>query len=171
MKPKSKTNHKPAPRDTARQFLRHSLATLAYRGGKAFRDVPAGFEEFRIGDSTRTPGQILAHIGDLLDWALSLVQGKEKWRNSKPLVWDKDVERFFAALRAFDEYLASKQPLKHSAEGLFQGPIADSFTHVGQIAMLRRLAGSHVRGENYNRAEIVVGRIGPAQSRANFEFD
>lgn len=171
MRSKRKPKRKVAPRDASRQLLRHTVATLAYRGGKALRDAPPGFAEFRVGDSTRTPGQILAHIGDLLDWALSLAQGKEKWRNSKPLAWDQGVERFFAGLTAFDQYLASKQPLKHSAEGLFQGPVADSLTHVGQISMLRRLAGARVRGENYNRAEILAGRIGPQQAAPNFEFD
>lgn len=159
------------PRDASRQLLRHTVATLAYRGGKAIRDVPSGFADFRIGDATRSPAQILAHIGDLLDWALSLAQGKEKWRNSRPLAWDLGVERFFAALRAFDDFLSSPRPLGHSLERLFQGPIADSLTHVGQISMLRRLAGAPVRGENYNRAEIAVGRVGPQQSPANFEFD
>jgi hypothetical protein len=163
--------NKSAPSISGRELLRHSLSTLAYRGGKAFQGVPPGFADFRVGESSRTPGQILAHIGDLLDWGLSLAQGSEKWRNSKPLPWEKAVGRVFDSLQAFDAYLASNSPLKHSAEGLFQGPVADSFTHVGQISMLRRLAGSPVRGENYNRAEIVAGRVGPRQSAPRFEFD
>ena len=152
-------------------LLRHTLATLAYRGGKALRDAPAEFAEFRCGETTRTPAQILAHIGDLLDWALSLAQGKEAWHNSPPLTWAQAAARFFAALEAFDQRLSSETPLACSAEGLFQGPIADSFTHVGQIAMLRRLAGCPVRGENYLRAEITVGRVGPEQALPKREFE
>ena len=151
-------------------LLRHTVATLAYRGGKALRGAPREFAQFRAGPSTRTPGEILAHVGDLLDWALSLADGKEKWHNSPPLEWDRGVERFFRALETFDQRLAS-QPLAASAEDLFQGPIADALTHIGQIALLRRLAGSPVRGENYKRASIAVGRVGSEQAAPRFEFD
>jgi hypothetical protein len=120
---------------------------------------------------TRTPGQILEHISDLLDWALSLAKGKQEWHDSVPLPWDREVERFFAALRAFDLYMASDDPLGFPTEKLFQGPIADVLTHVGQIAMLRRLAGSPVKGENYLRAEIRTGRVGAEQAEAVREFD
>jgi hypothetical protein len=158
-------------KDASRDLLRHAVATLAYRGGKALRGAPVGFAEFRVADTTRTPGQILAHIGDLLDWALSVAKGAEQWHNSRPLPWDKGAERFFAALQAFEAYLASDAPLAAPAEKLFQAPIADALTHIGQISMLRRLAGAPVRGENYSRADIVVGRIGPAQTAPEHEFD
>jgi hypothetical protein len=157
--------------DAKRQMLRHTVATLAYRGGKTVRHAPEGFATFRIGESTRTPEKILAHIGDLLDWALSQAKGKEVWRDSTPLPWDQEVERFFGALKKFDDYLASEAPLETSAEKLFQGAIADALTHVGQIAMLRRLAGAPVRGENYFKADIVAGRVGAEQSEARVEFD
>ena len=157
--------------DTKRQMLRHTLATLAYRGGKALRGAPQGFAEFRASETTRTPGQILAHLGDLLDWALSQAKGKQEWRDSKPLPWEQGVERFFTALKAFDDYLESDLPLGFPCEKLFQGPIADALTHVGQIAMLRRLAGAPVRGENYFRAEITAGRVGPEQAAPVREFD
>lgn len=159
------------PPCSGRDLLRHAVATLAYRGGKALRGAPGGFAEFRVADATRTPGQILAHVGDLLDWALSVAKGREQWHNSRPLPWDKAVDRFFAALQAFDAYLASDAPLAAPAEKLFQAPIADALTHIGQISMLRRLAGAPVRGENYSRADIVVGRIGPAQTAPEQEFD
>ena len=157
--------------DTKRELLRHTLATLAYRGGKAVSNSPEGFAEFRAGDTTRTPGEILAHIGDLLDWALSLARGAEAWRDSAPQSWEADAARFFEGLRTLDAHLASVAPLGCSVEQLFQGPIADALTHVGQIAMLRRLAGCPIRGENYMRADIVIGRVGPEQSRPRREFD
>src|SRR5690348_5886209 len=125
---------------TGREMLRHTVATLAYRGGKALRDAPAGFAGFRAGETTRTPGQILAHIGDLLDWGLWLAKGEQKWHDSDPLPWEQGVERFFAGLAAFDACLASEQPLGYSAEKLFQGPVADALTHIGQISLLRRMA-------------------------------
>lgn len=157
--------------DPARQLLRHSIATVAYRGGKALRDAPDHFASFHIGDKTRTPAQILAHIGDLFDWALSFAQGKQSWHDSTPLPWNTELARFFAALRKFDDYLASGEPLHTSAEGLLQAPIADALTHIGQIAMLRRLAGSPIKGENYFKADIAAGRVGPEQSAPRREFE
>ncbi len=157
--------------DPKRDLFRHTLATLAYRGGKSVRGAPAEFGAYHAAETTRTPGQILAHIGDLLDWSLSVAKGKEEWYNSKPLPWDQEVARFFATLERFDAYLASDAPLHESAEKLFQGPIADALTHVGQIAMLRRMAGSAVRGENYHRAQIAAGRVGPDQPPPRREFD
>ncbi len=154
-----------------RELLRHTVATLAYRGGKALRDAPHGFSTFRIGATSRTPVQILAHIGDLLDWALALAKGTHVWHDSPPLEWEKEVSRFFAALTVFDDYLASSLPLGNDVEKLFQGPVADALTHVGQLAMLRRAAGSPVRGENYFKAEIVSGRVGAEQSKSRTEFD
>ncbi|HJP93719.1 MAG TPA: hypothetical protein VJ875_17295 [Pyrinomonadaceae bacterium] len=154
-----------------RQLLRHTVATLAYRGGKAIVNAPDGFNSFRVREGSRTPEQILAHIGDLLDWALSIATGKQTWHNSKPLPWNDEVARFFAALEAFDSYLASDNLLNAPEEKLFQGPIADALTHVGQIAMLRRMAGSAIKGENYFKAEIEAGRVGPQQSTHRTEFD
>ena len=157
--------------ESARQLLRHSVATVAYRGGKALRGAPDHFGSFHIGDKTRTPAQILAHMGDLFDWGLSIAQGQQTWHDSTPLPWSDEVERFFAALKKFDDYLASGEPLHSPAEGLLQAPVADSFTHIGQIAMLRRLAGSPVKGENYFKAEIAAGRVGLEQSAPRREFE
>lgn len=159
------------PSDAKRDLLRHTVATLAYRGGKTVRGAPATFASYRGAESTRTPAQILAHVGDLLDWSLSVARGKEEWHNSAPLPWDEEVRRFFAALARFDAFLASDGPLAESAEKLFQGPIADALTHVGQIAMLRRMYGDPIRGENYHRAEIVAGRVGAEQTPPRREFD
>jgi hypothetical protein len=157
--------------DPVRAFLRHAVATLAYRGGKAVRGVPSGFAAFQAGPKSRTPGQILAHVGDLLDWALSKARGAEAWKDTPPGAWEDDVQRFHRGLGAFDDYLASEAPLHSRPEELFQGPLADAFTHVGQIAYLRRLAEAPVRGENYARAEILAGRTGPEQAAPRREFD
>lgn len=157
--------------DPKRQFLRHTVATLAYRGGKALRNAPAAVGVFRVGGATRTPVEILAHIGDLLDWALSLARGQRVWRDSTPGSWESEAARFFQGLRRFDELLSSDESLLCPAEKLFQGPVADALTHVGQIAMLRRIAGTPVRGENYFKAEIVAGCVGEEQATARVEFD
>ena len=151
--------------------LRHAIATLAYRGGKAIRGVPESFADFQASPTSRTPVQILAHIGDLLDWALNVAKGDYVYKESSPLPWSEEVARFFAALEAFDAYLASESPLGYAAEKIFQGPIADALTHVGQIAMLRRMADAPIRGESYFKADIVVGRVGRDQSKPKYEFD
>jgi hypothetical protein len=155
----------------ARTLLRHTLATVAYRGGKAVRGAPAGFAEFTVGDSSRTPGQILAHIGDLYDWALTMANGPQRWNNSTPLAWNDECARFFSTLRQLDERLAGDTPLACTVEQLFQGPVADSLAHIGQIAMLRRLAGAPVRAENYAKADIAAGRVGSEQVKPRVEFD
>ena len=156
---------------SSRQLLRHTLATLAYRGGKVMRGAPPNFAEYRAGDTTRACGQILAHLGDLLDWALTQANGKQDWHDSKPLSWDEGTKRFFASLKALDDYLASDAQLSCPPEKLFQGAIADSLAHVGQLAMLRRLAGAPIRAENYAQAEIVAGRVGAQQTAPRREFD
>jgi hypothetical protein len=156
--------------DTTRAFLRHTVATVAYRGAKALRDAPASFGSYTPDGSDRTPIRILAHVGDLYDWALSQAQGAERWHDSTPLEWDAEVARFFASLQRFDDYLASDAPLAAAPETIFQGAIADSLTHVGQLAMLRRLAGVRMKSENYSRADIVAGRVGPAQTAPRREF-
>jgi hypothetical protein len=152
-------------------FLRHTIATVAYRGSKALRGVLPNFAHYKCGDSSRTPAQILAHMGDLYDWALSIAKGQQAWKDSEPLDWDQEVDRFFAALKRFDDYLASGAPIAEDAEKLFQGAVADSLTHVGQIAMLRRMAGVPVRGESYFAAEITAGRVGREQTAPKKEFD
>ncbi|HUK90365.1 MAG TPA: hypothetical protein VLZ81_08180 [Blastocatellia bacterium] len=150
--------------------LRHAVATLAYRGAKAVKRAPADFGSFCPAEGSRSAGEILAHIGDLLDWALSQAKGEERWRNSKPRSWAEDSERFFTALAAFDEFLASGSKLHATPEKMFQGAIADALTHVGQIAMLRRLAGGRVRAENYSVANIEIGRTGSDQNKPVSEF-
>jgi hypothetical protein len=157
--------------DPKRELLRHTLATLAYRGGKTLRGAPAAFAAYSAGPGTRTPGEILTHVGDLLDWALSLCRGEQRWAASPSLAWDAEVNRFFAGIRRLDDHLASDAPLGCPIEKLFQGPVADSLTHIGQLAMLRRMAGAPVRGENYFRADIAAGRVGPEQSSVRVEFD
>ena len=150
--------------------LRHTLATLAYRAAKVLRDTPADFSDFRAAAGSRSAGEILAHLCDLFDWALSLAQGRQAWRDSKLEPWSVATARFFGALKAFDDYLASEEPLHTPSENLFQGAVADALTHVGQIALLRRLAGAAVRPENYGVAKIETGRTGTDQNAARKEF-
>jgi hypothetical protein len=156
---------------TAIAFLRHTLATLAYRVAKPLRDAPSDFGEFRVGPTSRTPAQLVAHIGDLMDWALTIAQNRTKWRDSAVQSWTNDVDRLFAAITTFDAYLAtgSVRDVK-VLEGLFQGPVADALTHTGQLTMLRRLASAPILSENYQRAQIAAGQTGLEQPPPEREF-
>src|SRR5215510_11483734 len=102
--------------ETARDLLRHTLATLAYRSAKVLRDAPESFSSFKAGPETRTPGEIVAHLNDLMEWGLSMAKGAPAWKPSAVLDWRENVERYFAALAAFDSYLASGAELHAPAE-------------------------------------------------------
>lgn len=153
------------------EMIRHALATLAYRAAKTMRGVPAEFAMFHPAPGANTPVSIVAHMGDLFDWALSLAQGQGKWSPAVPQQWELECERFFATLKAFDDELASGRPIQYELTRLFQGPIADALTHTGQLAMLRRLAGCPMKGESYNRADIVIGRVGSEQTPPDPKFE
>lgn len=157
--------------DTARHILRHTVAALAYRAAKVLRDAPDTFADYQRPDGGRPPIATLAHMGDLFDWALSMAEGREVWTNADPLDWPSEVKRFFDALRRFDDYLATDLPLARPVEDLFAGPVADALVHTGQLALLRRMAGTPVKGENYSRATIEIGHITIEQPAAGFEFD
>jgi hypothetical protein len=156
--------------DSNRHMLRHALATIAYRGSKAMRGAGEEFARFRATETCRTPGELVAHLGDLMDWSLSQAQGAPKWQPTPVLPWAEGKARFFGGLKAFDDYLASDARVETPAEQLLQGPIADALTHVGQIAMVRRIAGVPVRAENMFIADITEGRVGEEQSAPRYEF-
>jgi len=151
-------------------MLRHTLAALAYRAGKVVRDAPSGFTDFRASADSRSAGEILAHMSDLLDWAISIVDGRTAWKNTAPQPWDADVERWFDTLERFDAQLAGATLSEQLERQVFQGPIADALQHTGQLALLRRLAGCPIAGENYFVAEIVEGRVGSQQTKPRQEF-
>ena len=154
-----------------RHLLRHALATVAYRASRVVLDPPAGYADLSVGPTTRTPRQIVAHIGDLMDWALSHARGAHEWHMSTPLAWNDEVTRMFGAIERLDAYLATDAPLGWPVDHLMQAPIADALTHVGQLAMLRRLAGSPVHGEHYGDADITVGRVGRDQPAPRMVID
>ena len=156
------TRSYPCEMDEKREFLRHVLATLAYRATRALEHAPEHFADFR--GAGKRPVEILAHMGDLLHWSQRRALGELTWKDSVPGSWDAEKARFYAELHSYDDLLASDLPFQYSVEKLFQGHIADALTHVGQIAMLRRLAGCPIHGESFFPAEIAIGRLGPDQA-------
>jgi hypothetical protein len=169
--PHDATSNTPADLATERAILRHVAATLAYRAAKVLRDVPADFSSFTCGESTRRPVQIVAHMADLMAWGITIARGEVKWSPAGGDDWNVEVERFFSGLGLLDHELANDGPFTGSIEQLIQGPLADALTHVGQLALLRGMAGHAVRPESYARAEIVAGRVGREQAAARREFD
>jgi hypothetical protein len=156
-----------------RRFLRHATATLAYRGAKTLRGAPPGFAHFKAGPTTRTPLEILAHIGDLLEVSAARLRGPAQWKVATPDTWERQTARFHAALAAIDGALAADAPIDVPLDRWYQGPFADALTHVGQLAMLRRMSGAPMKGEAYFYADIQPGRVGPDQPAADpkYEFD
>ena len=157
--------------DESRPVLRHLTATLAYRAAKVLRDVPPGFGIMSFGDDTRRPASIVAHLADLMAWAVTLVQDKVAWKAAGSSDWDVEVRRFYDNLAALDRELSATTLAPGAAEKLIQGPLADALTHVGQLAMLRGMAGAKVRPESYARATVTAGRVGPDQAPPRGEFD
>jgi len=157
--------------DPARIALRQMAATLAYRAAKVLRDAPPDFGHKSFGDATRQPVRILAHMGDLMSWGVSMAAGGKEWKPDGGDDWNTEVERFFTGLAALDAALAADDEFKGSIDKIIQGPIADALTHVGQLAMLRGMAGNPVRPESYARAIITAGRVGLDQEAPRAEFD
>lgn len=151
-------------------LLRHAVATLAYRAAKPLRDPPPEFAETRASPTGRTAVEIVAHLADLIEWANRGVAGQMEWRPMNSGSFEQERDRFFAALANLDRALAAGTTAC-PPDRLFQGPIADALTHVGQLAMLRRIAGSPVRGENYYIADIRLGAVGLEQAPGKIEFD
>jgi len=152
-------------------LLRHAVATLAYRAEKVLKDAPESFIHHRLSAGSRTPLEIVAHMGDLLEWAERMARGEYRWAPVSVADWPAACDRFFKGLLALDAALGESTLTAYSAEVIFQGPIADALTHVGQLALIRGIAGVPVRPESYARAEIQVGRVGVEQSAIRKEFD
>lgn len=164
--------------DAARDLTRHAVATLAYRGARILHGAPPSFGEVRAGDpaaGTRSAVEILAHVNDLLGWTARILDGAPDWRTAWQAVpaegWDDECRRFHERLTEVDRALIAAQEPTLPLERIFQGPIADAFTHLGQLAMLRRVAGAPIRSEVMVLSDIVPGRVGPDQTPPVREFD
>jgi len=151
--------------DANRAMMRHFLATLAYRTRKSVAGAPADFGAF-LG-AGKTPSAIVSHMGDLLEWAISWFD-TQRWKPANGSDWDKNVVRFFVLMKELDALLASDAPLRcYNEERMLQGPLADAMTHVGQLAMLRRMSGAATAPENFAEAPVAIGDVsGPASAKS-----
>ena len=148
--------------------LRHFLATIAYRARKVILGSPAGFGTFDAGRGVRNPTEILSHMSNVLQHAQSFFITTETTRISVG-TWEQDVERFFRVLSELEKLLeAGTEPKGRTAEQLLQGPLADAMTHIGQLAMLRRMACAPIPKEDFDEAPIRLGDVGLTQ-RSNLD--
>jgi len=152
-------------------WLRHTVATLAYRAEKVLREVQPGFAGFRASPHSRSALALVAHLGDLMEWGVRMTRGDRQWQPVPQPSWEAACERFFQALATLDRTLAEGGPRPLGDEVVFQGPVADALTHVGQLALMRGMVGEPVRPESYARASIAVGRVGRDQPAERVEFD
>lgn len=148
------------------EILLHFLAAIAYRTQKALRDAPAAYPDFVAGHAARTPVEILRHMTSLMGYTATFFRG-----GSYPMVpdslptFDAEVQRFHEQLADVGDLIrAGTPPCTISTEQLLQGPLADTMTHVGQLALLRRLAESPVPSENFIFAEVRSDRLGVDQA-------
>jgi len=147
------------------RLLRHFLAALAYRTQKALRDAPADFGEFRVVAEIRTPSELVRHMTGVLGYARTFLVGGSY--HPEPLSsLQAEVLRFHEILGDLANHLEKGTPLRSgmSPARLLQGPFSDAMTHAGQLAMLRRFAGSPVPPENFIVADIDPKRVGPEQA-------
>ena len=146
------------------KLLRHFLAALAYRTQKALRDAPSDFGSFRAGSEVRTPAELVCHMTSVLGYARTFFVGGQ-YRPAPLPSLSEEVERFHEMLVDLGSHLEADTPLlkEMTAARLLQGPFSDAMTHAGQLALLRRLAGSPVPPENFVVANIDAQRLGPQQ--------
>lgn len=150
--------------DRDRELARHFLAAIAYRAQKALRDAPGGYPDFEAGHQARTPVQLLRHMTSLMGYVRTLFLGGSYPLAPEPLpTFGDEIARFHAMLGDVGDLLGSGAPLTITIKQLLQGPFADTMTHVGQLALLRRLADAPVAPENFVYADIQGARLGPEQ--------
>src|ERR1700752_3165202 len=147
--------------ETKRKLLNHFLAALAYRTQKALREAPEDFGSFRISEGVRTPAELVRHMTSVLGYARTFFVGGSYWPDPLPSL-PEEVVRFHQMLGNISTHLRDGDPLREglTEERLLQGPFSDAMTHAGQLAMLRRLAGSPVAPENFIVADIDSARLG-----------
>ena len=155
---------KPIPvTDVDRRLLKHALAAIAYRAQKAVTGAPESFADFRAGPGVRTPHQLVRHMSDVLGYA-RMTFSEGQWRAHTLPTFAEEIARFHEQLEMLGQAIAGEEFLKFTPDQLLQGPIADTMTHVGQLAMLRRLSGSPIPPENFIVADIETGNVGADQA-------
>ena len=149
--------------DESRRLLQHFLAALAYRTQKAVRGAPASYAEFSAYTHSRTPHELVWHMTGVIGYARTFLHGGE-WAPPRLDTFADELQRFHDTLEQLGADFAN--PALAAAitdEQFLHGPLADAMTHVGQLAMLRRMVGSPVPSENFIMADVRADNLGADQ--------
>lgn len=155
--------HAMATPDARTELLRHLVATIAFRATVALRDFPEAATDTAPADGGRTPRALLAHLADVMQWSALLVRGAGRPRRTSDEVWGAAADRFYRGLAELDAALADGASPALDVDALVHGPLADALTHVGQLLLLRRLAGAPAAPQRYLTADVRTGVVGPEQ--------
>jgi hypothetical protein len=148
----------------SRQLLQHFLAALAYRTQKALRGAPDQFADFRAAPNVRTPQELVRHMTGVIGYAQTMLRGGTF---APPTLdtFDAEIDRFHSILAKLrDDFADSALSASISDEQFLQGPLADAMTHAGQLAMLRRIAGSPVPSEDFVFAHVRSDNVSRSQA-------
>ena len=150
--------------DGRRALLLHLLATVAFRARYALRGAPESFGSFQAGNEVWTPVEVVRHMTSVLGFARSCFDGTERPRIDPLPDLDAEITRFHGMLEDVARHVRAGTKLTGMTEEvLLQGPLADMLTHVGQLAMLRRLSGAPVQRESFVQADVDPANLGPAR--------
>ena len=148
---------------SSRRLLQHFIAALAYRTQKEVRGAPPGFADYRAGANVRTPHELVWHMTSVTGYARTMLHGGT-FRPPPMPTFDEEVARFHETLASLrDDLVDDRLTAAISDEQFLQGPLSDAMTHAGQLAMLRRMAGSPVPPENFIHARVDAANVGPNQ--------
>jgi hypothetical protein len=141
-----------------KEFVRHFLATIYYRGIKYLSVDDITFNAFNPKNGIRTPAEILNHINGLLLYIQSFFI---KHTNTHPeqQSFIKEVKRFKSVIQMLDSTILSNDLTPQMTyEQLLQGPLADIMLHIGELSMQRKYSGNPADDiENYINADIKIG--------------
>jgi hypothetical protein len=142
------------------EYLRHTLATIAYRFQQSVGKATNDFGSFSLGHGTRSPAEIVHHMYRVLKASAEFVtSGRYSDENPENLSLYHEIERFNTGLSEFDNILAETHLESEFSKRLLQGPLADILTHIGQLSMMSRLNGYPIDGENFAKAPITIGKL------------
>lgn len=144
------------------ELFRHFLATIAYRFEKTVKSATDPYKDFEAGSGVRTPKAIINHMTHVLLYAKGAIQGMPLKRLDQPdpLTFEEEISRFYDNLKELDQLTDNQHSISLQAlKIILQGPLADIMTHIGQLAMLRRLGGRSIKGESFMRAPIETGKF------------
>lgn len=141
-------------------YLRHTLSTIGYRFRRCLENAPDSFGDFIVGQGVRSPTEIICHMYSVLNWTTTYMRGGQVIKEgAAQLSYRQEKHRFRIELIVLDGLFSEKEVSPGATEKLLQGPLADILTHIGQLAMLCRLNGHPIPGEDFSKAALRAGEF------------